>query len=484
MHRFTAPFLTSFGPAKRSLFGLGVLALATLAACTPSGDATSSSPPRSPIHTEGAAPTTTSAAQAPAPPASASASASSDEGAVKTPAAASNVPSNLNVLMISIDSMRTDMPWNGYPRDIAPVLTAFEKTAVSYTRSYAISSYTAMSLGGFLAARYPSEVERSGYFFSNYPDSVTMFPELLQKAGVRTASAQAHFYFDQKSGFRQGFDVYEIVAGLKASNTTDANITSPQHLELALKILGDKANTSGRFFTWFHFLDPHDQYMTHPDVKPWGTSSRDKYDGEITFVDQHVGKLLDFVAAQDWGKRTVVIVTADHGEAFGEHKLYRHGFEIYDVLTHVPLMIRAPGAAPRRIDAPRSAIDLPPTIFELVGAPVDPSFQGKSLVPELYGKEAEAREVIVDLPRTSDNDRRRALIRGDYKLIAFGDDDNYALYDVIHDPGETKDLTRDKSRSEVFEQMKAAYKAKSATIHDVCPKMTEKLRGKKKGKKC
>src|SRR4051794_14653553 len=157
-------------------------------------------------------------------------SAAPDAGAA---APSSGMPPDLNVLMISIDSLRADMPWAGYPRAIAPVLTAFEKTAVSYTRAYSISSYTAMSLGGFLAGRYPSEVARSGYFFSAYPESVVFFPELLQKANVRTLAAHAHFYFDQKSGFRQGFDDYRIVPGLVQDNTTDKNVTSPQHLELA-----------------------------------------------------------------------------------------------------------------------------------------------------------------------------------------------------------------------------------------------------------
>jgi arylsulfatase A-like enzyme len=454
----------------------------TLAACAQGGDGSASSQPKAPT---AAPPETSAAAEAhaasAAPVASAAPSASASAVAAAAP---SGMPNDLNVLMISIDSMRADMPWAGYPRDIAPVLTAFEKTAVSYTRAYSISSYTAMSLGGFLAGRYPSEIERSGYFFSNYPDSVEMFPELLQKAGVRTITAHAHFYFDQKAGFRQGFDVYEIIPGLKANNTTDENVTAPQHLELAEKLLSDKANTGKRFFAWFHFLDPHDEYMPHEGIGPYGKSSRDKYDGEITFVDQHVGKLLDFVAQHDWGKRTAIVVTADHGEAFGEHKMYRHGFEIYEMLVHVPLMIRAPGATPRRIDVPRSDIDLPPTIMEMTGAPVASTLQGKSLVPELYGKDAEARDVVVDLPRTSDNDRRRALIRGDYKLIAYGDDDAFELFDIVHDPDEKHDLKRNKDSKQVFEDMKAAYKARSANIHDVCPKMTEKLKGKKKHKKC
>ena len=419
-------------------------------------------------------PASAAASESAAPSASPVASAAPAAGPATAP------PGKLNVLLITIDSLRADMPWNGYARDIAPVLTAFEKKAVSYTRAYSISSYTAMSLGGLLGGHYPGEMERSGYFFSSYPDSVVMFPELLQKAGVRTMAGHAHFYFDQKAGFRQGFDDYQIVPGLVADNTTDKNITSPQHVEMAKKMLSDKANVGKTFFAWFHFLDPHDQYMPHEGIGPYGKSARDKYDAEVTYVDQHVGKLLEFVDQQPWGKDTAVIVSSDHGEAFGEHKMHRHGFEIYEMLVRVPLMIRAVGITPRRIDTPRSAMDLPRTILELTGAPPEPSFQGTSLVSEMYGKPAEERDVIVDLPRTSDNDRRRALIHGKYKLLSFGDDDAYGLYDVVADPLEKDDLKRkDKA---LFEEMKKRYKG--AALKDICPKHTEKLKDKKKGKRC
>lgn len=429
-----------------------------------------------------AAPTAAGTGDANDPAATGARGAGPGTSAAAAAAAPGGAPSKLNVLLLSVDSLRADMPWTGYDREIAPVLTAFSKEAATYTRFYSISSYTAMSLGGMLGGRYPGELERSGYFFGNYPDSVLMFPELLQKAGVKTLSAHAHFYFDVKAGFRQGFDVYKIIPGLTADNTTDKNITSPQHLELAKEILSDKANTTEPFFAWFHLLDPHDLYMQHEGMKKWGKKARDLYDGEVEFTDQHIGKLLDFVKDQEWGKRTVVIITSDHGEAFGEHKMYRHGFEIWENLVHVPLMIRGPGIKPRVIDVPRSGIDIAPTVLELTGAPKEASFQGVSLVAELYGKEAEAREVIVDLPRTSDNDRRRALIRGNYKLIAYGDDFGFDLFDVVKDPGETKDIKRE--NKEVFEEMKKAYLAKVATIKDVCPKMTEKLKGKEKRKKC
>ena len=463
------------------------LLLTTAAGCARDGDAPPASVggrPNAP-----ASATTTSVPTTPTTDDTATAGESAGSGAASgaasgAPAAGkvSGLPPDLNVLLITIDSLRADMPWSGYGRDIAPVLTAFEKKAVSYTRAYSISSYTSMSLGGLLGGRYPGELERSGYFFGNYPDTVQMFPELLQKAGVRTVSAHAHFYFDQKAGFRQGFDVYKIIPGISADNTTDRNVTSPQHLEMAKEMLGDKANTGGRFFAWFHFLDPHDIYMKHEGTPQFGKKDRDKYDGEVHFTDQHVGKLLEFVNQQDWGKRTAVIVSADHGEAFGEKRMTRHGFELWEVLVHVPLMIQAPGITPRRIDTPRSAIDLPPTMFEMLGAPAEPSFQGTSLVPELYGKEPQPRDVIVDLPRTSDNDRRRALVWGNYKLIAFGDDFGFELYDVVADPTETKDLKRENKA--LFEEMKARYKAKVGTIKDVCPKNSAKLRGKEKGKRC
>jgi choline-sulfatase len=420
-----------------------------------------------------------------APPPSASAAATVAASAASPAPPDAGPPSDaLNVILLTVDSLRADMPWTGYGRPIAPRMSAFAETAVVYERFYAISSYTAMSVGGMLSGRYPSELDRNAYYFAGYPESVLFFPDLLRKAGVKTLSAQAHFYFDQRAGFRKAFDVYEMVPGIGEDHQTDGNVTSPAHLALAKKVLSDKASTEGRFFAWFHFLDPHDKYQAHADID-YGRSTRDLYDGEVTFTDRHIGDLLDFVDKEPWGKRTAIVISADHGEAFGEHPFcFRHGFELWDVLTHVPLMIRAPGVAPRRIATPRSAIDLAPTILDLFGVEKDPRMEGTSLVPELRGKEPEARDVILDLPRTSDSDRRRALIRGDYKLIALGDDDAFQLFDLKSDPAEARDARW--AHPEAFEEMKAAYAAWGARIPSICPLPTAniKLRGKKRYKPC
>ena len=374
-------------------------------------------------------------------------------------------PADLNVIVISIDSLRADMPWAGYPRPIAPRLTALEAKSVSYTHAYAISSYTSMSLGGLLGGKLPGEMKRDGYFFGTYPKEDLMFPELLQAASIHTLAAHAHAYFKDAT-FRQGFDRWEVVPDITFKNTTDENVTSPKQEALAEKLLSEKACETGRFFAWFHFMDPHDMYQGHePEIAAWGRTMRDRYDGEVTFTDKYVGKLVDFIESKPWGPHTAIIVTADHGEAFGEHKQYVHGFELWENLVHVPLFFYVPGAPPRRIAAPRSAIDLAPTILDLFALPQEPTFEGKSLVPELYGAEAAPRDVVLDLPMTSDSDRRRGLIHGKYKLIAFGEDKSFSVFDLESDPGEEKPITK----GDAYDDMLGRYKALSKSIHDVMP---------------
>ena len=394
--------------------------------------------------------------------ASPSAAAPSHAAAPSTPPPVARPPANANVILLSIDSLRADMPWAGYPRPIAPRLTAFETTAVDFTHSYSVSSYTSMSLGGLLGGRLPSELRRSGYFFGTYKGDV-FFPKLLQKSGIHTMGVMAHMYF-KSAGFDQGFDDWRLVPGITFDPNTDRDVTSPAHERLAEEMLGDPANESRRFFFWAHFLDPHDQYIRHDGID-WGSGARDRYDGEVTFTDQYVGKLLDFIATRSWASRTVIIVTSDHGEEFGEHGMTRHGFEVWNTLVHVPLMVLAPGAPARHIDALRSGLDLAPTILELFDVPNDPAFEGTSLVGEIYGGPTEERDVVVDLPATSDNGRRRGLVHGSEKLICFDTDSYCKLFDLDADPLEKAPLAKGPEVAE----MKQRYQAVVHRTTEVTP---------------
>ena len=391
------------------------------------------------------------------------------------------IPPDLNVVMISIDSLRADMPWAGYARAIAPFLTALEARSVSYTHAYALSSYTSQSVGGFLGGRLPGELKRDGYFFGTYPSRVLFFPERLRAAGIHTVAAQAHGYFRPgAAGFDQGFETWRMVPGLHWNPTTDVDVTGDRHADLAMRLLGDPRFATERFFAWFHFMDPHDEYRAHPGIGPYGRSMRDRYDAEVTYADQQVRRLVEWIGTQPFGARTAIIVTADHGEGFGEHGHYRHGFELWQNLVRVPWFFVVPGVAPRRIDENRSHLDLAPTVLALFGLPPEPEFTGVSLVPELLGAAPESRDVWVDLARTSNNDRRRALLHGSMKILAFGDDTRFSLFDVAQDPGELHDRAR--TDRPTFEAMRARYREAQTHLRDEHPTSCRTLTGAPPGR--
>ena len=203
-------------------------------------------------------------------------------------------------------------------------------------------------------------------------------------------------------------------------------------------------------------------------IPHFGARPRDLYDEEVFFTDRWVGALLDFVDAQPWGARTVVVVSADHGEGFGEHHELRHGHELYEELVHVPLFFVVPGRAPRTIDVPRSQIDLVPTIVELLGQTPGAELRGTSFAAELLGGEAgPVRDVVCDLPRDDWDDRRRSILHEGWKLIAFGDDTRFELYDLGADPGEQTDLYW--KRRDVANDMLRRYHEACRAIEDVAP---------------
>ncbi len=376
-----------------------------------------------------------------------------------TPTVASDTPppppsTPRNVLLLSIDSLRADMPWTGYPRAIAPNLTKLAEESVVYTNEYALSSYTAKSVAGFLSSRYPSTLYRSGYFFASYPKSDLFLAEVLHAHGIPTTAWHGHLYF-RGVGLDQGFDTWQFVPGIEFDPQTDNSITSQSMTPLGIKLLGDPKNTGKQFFAWAHYMDPHDQYNKHAESPDFGNKNRDRYDSEVFYTDLWLGKLLDFARSQPWWKDTVVIITADHGEAFGEHGFYKHAFEIWDVLTRVPMLISGPGIKPRRIDERRSHIDLAPTILDLMGLPPEKEFMGKSFMPELFGAQPDKREPIIsELTEDSHNPPRRAVILGDYKLIVIKER-KFQLYNLTKDPGEETDLAE--TEPDKLEEMKKVY---------------------------
>jgi len=349
----------------------------------------------------------------------------------------------LNVLLLTVDALRSDMPWSGYPKPIAPNLTRLAEQSVVYENHRSVSSYTAQTVATLLTGRFASTLYRTGMFFTNYFDSNDWITESMQKQGIRTMSVQAHLYFDRAPGLKQGFDVYQMVPGLTWNAQTDESVTSPKSVAEIRKLLENPDNTRGQFFLWSHLMDPHDQYVKHDESPDFGKDNRGRYDSEVWFADHWLGQLLDFCAKQPWWDKTAVIITADHGEAFGEHGMYKHAFELWDVLARVPLIIKAPGASAKRISLPRTHLDIAPTILDLMKVPAIEGFQGQSLAPEVYGETPPAPRpaIVIELAEDTNNPARRAIVVGDHKLISFDGGAKKSLFNLKDDPGELVDLS-------------------------------------------
>lgn len=367
-------------------------------------------------------------------------------------AAPSAVPSalvldpNLNVILISVDTLRWDLGYMGYERPITPKLDALASRSVIYEKAYALASYTGKSIGPTLIGRYPSETQRGGWLhFNRFPPSERMLQERLQAAGIRTISVQGHWYFDEGYGLGRGFDVLDMSAAPEEEQEEgDKTVNSKELTDAAIRQLEDPKNTAGRFFLWVHYLDPHANYVKHPDFD-FGNDERARYDGEIAFTDHHIGRLLDAVEARGLAGKTAVIFTSDHGEAFGEHGMMRHGFEVWDEIVRVPLVVHVPGRAPGRVTARRSLIDLTPTVLELFGVTVEPAgfLRGTSWLADLANPgAAAARPVFIDMPAGPYNGDRQAFIENDIKITT-SNTRTMGVFDLAKDPGEKNNLMRD-----------------------------------------
>jgi len=381
------------------------------------------------------------------------------------------LPEHLNVVLISIDTLRHDMGSSGYARAVTPNLDKLSQESVVFDRAYSLASYTAKSVGPFLLGKYSSETHRDWSHFNRFTSKDIFVAQRLQQAGIHTVSVQGYWYFFMNTGLERGFDVInKTAAPALVTVDGDSNTNGDKVSDQALVELSKPELLQQPFFMWIHYVDPHSEYVPHEGFD-FGSSSRQRYDGEVAFVDHHVGRVLDALEKALFYDRTVVIVTSDHGEAFAEHGMIRHGFELWEELVRVPLIVRVPGVAAKHVQTRRSAIDLAPTILDLCGVPAPAPnasdfLSGASLVPDLLlpsGTEPPARPVFIDMAAGPNNQDRQALIDGDEKLVASGGRP-LSLYDLKADPGETKDLLDDATKAE---PMIAKFKAFRRTLHEV-----------------
>ena len=353
-----------------------------------------------------------------------------------------------NLLIITIDALRADR----VNLRLAPRMTALAARAVRFDHAYAQAPHTARSFPSFVTSRLPSQVKwaRLNADFSPLnpvADNTTLF-EALHDAGRRTFGIFSHPYLAATLGMARGFDEWSNDGAHRLSDVDD--VAAPRITARVIAKLESLRDSPRRFVLWTHLFDPHNDYVPHrefPVASNLAPAARLEalYDGEVSFVDLYVGKILDELERSGLARNTAVVIFADHGENFGEHALggqavFYHGRTLYDETLRVPLIIAVPGLAPRVVTQPVMLMDLAPTILDLVKAPRPANFTGRSLLPLMLGETAAPWPVVAEVMPTDGTKRSlRMIVDGGFKLIVSPDAGD-ELFDLTRDPDEQENL--------------------------------------------
>jgi len=369
------------------------------------------------------------------------------------------LPDDVSLLLITIDSFRWDgVGFMGYERDTTPNLDALvARGGTVYERAHALGSYTGQAVPPLLTGKYASELHRTDRHEVRIFQDETFAAEQVCSEQVRCAGVLSHFLFRAMYGWNQGFQDWEVVTGSPPdASHSDHQYSAHNVTDAAIKWLKKPEKTAGRFWLWVHYMEPHKEYLSHPGFESFGDDRRAMYDNEVRFADHHVGRLLDYFFTLPASDRTVVIVTGDHGEAFGEHGRVTHGKELWEEIIRVPLAVVGPGVATKRIRRQTSLIDLYPTILDLFGVEVPPGTHGRSLLPDwVEDQELPERPVIADQPQNPYYETRRVYIKDGWKLHHLPDTGGWRLFRITDDYERGESLV--KSEPERFAEIRAAY---------------------------
>ncbi|MBA3455693.1 MAG: sulfatase-like hydrolase/transferase [Deltaproteobacteria bacterium] len=370
-------------------------------------------------------------------------------GEVRFAPVPAGVPKDFNVLLITIDTLRADhIGAYGYARKTTPNLDKLAAGGTLFEHSWAHAPSTRYSIPAILTGRLPLDV--------HYDTSIEGWPGLLPKAttiaetlgtvGFTAGAITNYWYFDRVRRMDQGFTEYDnenarLHAGVpNAGPEQTKGSSSAQQTDKAIAYV--QRNADKRWFLWVHYYDPHYAYEPHPEVPSFGSDRVALYDGEIAFTDLHVGRLLDDLRAKGLYDKTVIVVTGDHGEGFGEHGIDLHGYHLYAPQTRVPMIIRVPGLAPRRSSSPASHVDILPTLANLAGAAATADMMGQSLVAALAGTDLD-RVVFQQLSFEGNHELRAGASRDCHVIYNVSPDTSWEVYRLDRDPLETTDLAGD-----------------------------------------
>ncbi|MCL6584661.1 MAG: tetratricopeptide repeat protein [bacterium] len=306
--------------------------------------------------------------------------------------------SKYNLLLITIDTLRADhLGCYGYQNVKTPAIDALASEGILFTHALTPVPITLPSHVSIMTGLYPIQhgIQNNGNFL--LPDSALTLAEVMKSQGYLTGACVGAFVLNSMFGLSQGFDEYNDSLPRKkrsSASPLDSERRAEEVTQSALRWL--EKSHSQPFFLWVHYFDPHALYFPPSPFRE--QYKHHLYDGEIAYTDKCIGDLFNGLKRMGVWDKTVVILTADHGEGLGEHGEATHTIFIYETTLRVPLIIKAPsGLVPvsktikhKKISPMVTTLDIFPTIMDLFS--IQPEgvslshLPGKSLLPLISGK--------------------------------------------------------------------------------------------------
>jgi arylsulfatase A-like enzyme len=410
-----------------------------------------------------------------------------------------------NVLLLILDTVRAaDLSAYGYEKPTTPTLEVLAAEGVLFERTFSTAPWTLTAHASMFTGRYPRET--SADWLAPLDDRHPTIAERFAAEGYATGGFAANFiYTTRETGLQRGFSRYEdypVSLPMVANSSLLARrvfvylrrrFSSGQRLvrKSAADVLGQferwrARHTDRPFFAFLNFMDAHAPFLPPPDFAGrfgptregealWDLSQRQHwpaeeleaeraaYDGSIASIDREIGRALEALEAAGVLDNTIVVVTSDHGEQFGEHGLADHGNSLYRPVLEVPLIIRFPAEVPAgaSVREPVSLRDLPATLLDVSLGRED--LAGESLAP-LWSRDPEHRPspVFAEVSRGVRMPEWTPVMRGDmvsivkddFHYIRNGDgvEELFALEDV----SESRDLAAEPDFQEALERVRAA----------------------------
>ncbi|MBO85971.1 MAG: hypothetical protein CL927_11490 [Deltaproteobacteria bacterium] len=369
-----------------------------------------------------------------------------------------------SVVLITMDTTRADrIGAYGYPKALTPTVDSMAATGMLFERAYSVVPLTTPSHASMLTGLYPTRHGIHNNGDAILSDEFTTLAEALSGEGYATAAAVSAFVTTRVWNLDQGFaDYFDSVKGDKKRAQRGRwaqERPADQVVDDLIGWLDTHRGDDRPFFLWAHFYDPHDPYLPPPEWKEKAEGRM--YDGEIGFMDAQIARLQEAVNANTGAAGTAWVLVADHGEALTrEHGEHTHGMYLYDPTMRIPFIVKPPKDLDKAIVESKhtvSNVDVTPTVLGMLGFKAPEDLDGLDLSPILTGGSLDRNPVYMEAESARNRfgfAPERAVAHGPLKLM---DTPNPRLFDVVEDPGETKNLV--KKKPDDFTRLQKAHEA-------------------------